>query len=129
METDNNVNKRDTVSRLSSLQKSILSYLQKTPRYNQSATIKGIPGTGDIIDAIGRQRNPATYAAVSKALRRLEDRGLVSSCMPGLAVQGKGLKYFLTDGCPVTGRGMPVIIIGGRKRSAKVPRHHMTIDG
>jgi DNA-binding MarR family transcriptional regulator len=99
METANKETKRNIVSRLSKVQKEILSYLAQTPQpeaLDYGHRIHHLPRTGDIIDALGRPRTPSNYAAISKALKRLEERGLVSSYQSEAAHRGKGLAYALT---------------------------------
>jgi hypothetical protein len=96
METDNKSHQVRNVSRLSKLQKEIRAYLATTPQpepYGEVWLISHLPSTGSIIVALGRERTPSNYAAVSKALRRLEERGLIVGHQATCHLQGKGLRY------------------------------------
>jgi hypothetical protein len=133
METANKGTKQNIVSRLSGVQKEILSYLATTPQpevLGDGYRIHHLPRTGNIIDALGRPRTSSNYTAISKALKRLEERGLVSSYQSEAAHRGKGLAYALTVGEPVTGRFVRCMIQGRPKPKPKAPsRYWKTIDG
>ncbi|WP_445222164.1 hypothetical protein ACKWRH_21100 [Bradyrhizobium sp. Pa8] len=99
-ETTNKIQHENLVSRLSKMQKEIISYLftapQPTPHPSGGLTVYHLPRTGDIIDALGRERTAANFAAVSKALLRLEKRGLIYSYRAELCYwRGKGSGYAL----------------------------------
>jgi len=56
METANKVTDQNFISRLSSMQKDILSYLATSPHPHQEGSdlvVGHLPRTGDIIDALG----------------------------------------------------------------------------
>lgn len=93
-QTANNVSDEKIVSRLSKMQKEILLCLAafKAP---DTAHIGDLPRTGEIIGSLGRPRTTSNYAAVSRALSRLEERGLVRSYRSYLAIRGRGLRYAL----------------------------------
>ncbi|WP_130229040.1 helix-turn-helix domain-containing protein [Bradyrhizobium sp. Leo121] len=98
METDNNVPKRHLISRLSKMQKDILAHLAAAPQPTPSPRGDGmlighLSRTGDIIDALGRERTPSNYAAVSKALDRLNKRGLINAHRAQCCLVGKGYRY------------------------------------
>ena len=82
---------------LSRLQCAILESLPAGNTFHHDeyghAHIGHLPTTGDILEALGRNRTKANYAAVSKALRRLEERGLVVSFDTVIWNRGKGRRY------------------------------------
>ena len=89
---------------ISRLQRDILQVLQAVPenlRPNGDAWghsyIGHLPTTGDIIEALGRSRENKNYAAVSKALMRLEARGLLSSYGSIVRLRGDARRYALSD--------------------------------
>ena len=125
--TANKVPQQTFLSRLSKMQKEIIAFLATTPAPFGN-TLPGLPRTGDIIDALARERTASSYAAISKALRRLEERGLVSSVAPSMALRGKGLRYYLTRGEPTTGRYGVTVMVLSRSKAAKRYRNSMTID-
>jgi len=93
-QTANNLQHENNVSRLSKMQKEILLCLMafKVP---DTEYIGDLPRTGEIIEALGRPRTASNYAVVSRALSRLEERGLVRLYRPYLAARGRGLHYSL----------------------------------
>lgn len=127
MKTANKVSQQTLLSRLSKMQKEIIAFLSRTPP-PLGNTLTGLPGTGDVIDALARQRTASSYASISKALRRLEKRGLISSVAPSTALRGKGLRYYLTRGEPTTGRYGVTVMVLSRSKAAKRYRNSMTID-
>jgi hypothetical protein len=128
MQSDNKGKNETIVSRLSKMQKEILVVLATMPQ-PVGDKITGLPGTGNIIDALRRQRTASSYAAISKALRRLEERGLVSGCRSTVALPGLGLRYYLTRGEPMTGRfGGTIFVLRRSKPTSPRYRNHMTID-
>ena len=100
METDNNVPKRRFISRLSKMQKAILAHLAAAPQPNGDL-IGHLSRTGDIINALGRERTPSSYAAISKALRRLEERGLINAYSAQCRLAGNGYRYAVNPGAHV----------------------------
>jgi DNA-binding transcriptional ArsR family regulator len=76
-QTANNLQHENNVSRLSKMQKEILLCLGpfKAP---DTEYIGDLPRTGEIIEALGRPRTASNYSVVSRALSRLEERGLTS---------------------------------------------------
>ena len=84
----------NVVSRLSRVQKDILAFLATVPPPS-TEDLTAWPTTGDVIEAIGRERNNSNYASVSRALARLADRGLVEAWSSFGHIQGKGHRYRL----------------------------------
>lgn len=86
---------------LSRLQCAILDVLKAvkpspcTPDQWGAEYIGHLPTSGQILEALGRDRTNANYAAVSKALRRLEERRLIVSHRSQLWLRGKALRYAL----------------------------------
>lgn len=97
METANNIQHENLISRLSKVQKEILAYLVTTPQPiphgDDTITVYHLPRTGDVIDALGRKRTPSNYAVVSRALSRLRARGLIFSYCGFLCWRGQGNGY------------------------------------
>jgi len=116
---------QNIVSRLSKMQRQILAYLATTPQ-PVGGRIGALPRTGNIIDALCLARTESNYAVVSRALKRLEERGLVSSYSSIMAARGCGLAYALTAGEPCTGRGVAQYRLSRPK--PRPPRHIRTID-
>jgi len=54
--------------------------------------VKGLPSTGDVIDALGRDRTPANYASVSRSLSRMQSKGLIVGYEVLFSV-GKGYRW------------------------------------
>ena len=87
---------------LSQLQCAILEVLAEVPASPKPTDQYGaryighLPTTGDILTALGRERDNANYAAVSKALARLGKRGLVEAFGSQISTQGKGHRYSLS---------------------------------
>lgn len=99
-ETANNIQQENLISRLSKVQKEILAHLvtaaQPLDQPNEYGTYdtRNVPRTGDIIDTLGRERTPSNYAVVSRALRRLQARGLINVFHSSVFYsQGKGCAY------------------------------------
>jgi hypothetical protein len=81
---------------LSQLQRDILDVLGGFPSYEQALARPGtrrMASTGRVIDALGRDRTNANYAAISKALHRLVERDLVVPFVAQCALPGKGRRY------------------------------------
>ena len=84
---------------LSQLQTAILMVLDAAPHSDRGPDRYGaqyighMPTTGEIMDALGRPKNNTNYAAVSKALRRLEARGLITSYRAQARLRGNALRY------------------------------------
>jgi DNA-binding MarR family transcriptional regulator len=100
--TANNVPMRTRFNRLSQLQKDILTFLATVPSPSLETLdehsriyIAALPTTGRVIEALGRERSAANYAIVSRALARLEQRGLIQGWRSELLVVGKGRRYCL----------------------------------
>jgi len=81
-------------NRLSPMQREIMGYLANCdgPIGNR---IGHLPRTGDIIDAIGRLRTNASFAAVSRSLARLAANGLVDAYHAELRTRGDGSHWSL----------------------------------
>jgi len=84
-------------NRLSALQADILDYLKSEgaagPRPGN--LIGHLPTTGQIVDGIGRDRDKAGFASVSRALDRLQKRGYVVAYRSEVPIRGKGFRYSL----------------------------------
>jgi DNA-binding MarR family transcriptional regulator len=92
----NKVRGPDIINRppLSPMQREILAVLQPAPG---GSSLRGMPGTGEIITAIGRQRDPKHFASVSRSLARLVKAGLVVAWHAELCLPGRGSRYALTE--------------------------------
>jgi len=106
MKTANKIQHENIISRLSKLQKEILAHLvtapQPVPRGDGLLTAYHLPRTGDIIDALGRERTAANFAAVSKAMLRLQGRGLINSYQAVVCHwRGKGSGYAINPNARV----------------------------
>lgn len=90
----NNVPADNDFNRLSPMQREIMRYLANCdgPVGNR---IGHLPRTGDIIDAIGRPRTNASFAAVSRSLARLAAHGLVDAYHAELRTRGDGSHWSL----------------------------------
>lgn len=97
METANIVRQENLISRLSKVQKEILANLA-TFSQPIGTYIGNLPRTGDIIDALGRDRTASNYAVISRALTRLCSRGLISAFHGEIYSQGKGFRYAINPG-------------------------------
>jgi hypothetical protein len=104
METANKVGDENFISRLSKVQKDILAFLATAPQPlyqpNEYGTYNtnNAPRTGDVIDALGRERTPSNYAVVSRAMGRLEARGLINVFHSAVFYRpGKGRCYALSQ--------------------------------
>ena len=91
------VPKQNIDNRLSDLQTQILAYLATTGQPH-GERIGHLPRTGNIVDAVGRERDKAGFAAVSRALSRLEKAGLISAYAPQLTTRGKGYHWAVRNG-------------------------------
>lgn len=124
---------RNRKPELSQLQRAILEVLatagRPEPKEDGSVTIGHLPRVGDVVDALGRRRDKAGFASVSRALLRLERAGLVTSHRGMACTAGKGFHYALagadaiyTDGAR-TGPGQPMIRLsrGPKRRIARRP--------
>ena len=80
--------------RLSAQQRQILRLLELGQAYPKGDDIAHLPRTGDIIDVLKRPRNPVSFASVSRALRLLEQAGLIVS-YPVRGSRGQGRAYAL----------------------------------
>src|SRR5689334_7475553 len=89
-----NTPKQNIDNRLSRLQRDVLAYLA-TVGQPQGDRIGHLPRTGEVVDAIGRNRDKASFTAVSRALSRLEKAGLVAAHRPSIATRGKGSHWAL----------------------------------
>jgi hypothetical protein len=92
---------------LSQLQLAILEFLEtKLPANidpNESVyrywgyNHRHCPRTGEIIDALGRRRDKAGFASVSRALKRLAKANLILCWYSNLSTPGSGANYSLND--------------------------------
>lgn len=81
-------------NRLSELQRRILGILPLEPQpLDGELPLGGLPFVRDVIAALGLKRTRSATASVSRALERLERRGLVSSYRGVLYVPGKALRF------------------------------------
>ena len=84
-------------NRLSALQSDILDFLRSDdatgPR--PGGYIAHLPTTGAIVDGVGRDRDKAGFASVSRALARLCERELVVAYRSAMAIRSKGFRYSL----------------------------------
>jgi hypothetical protein len=112
---------------LSSLQHDILGVLENWPSF-EDATLSA-PGSigcwakpGDIIQALGRSKSPASRAAMSKALLRLHQRGLVARAAGEVAAAGMGFRYVRVANPANAGAGNdgPAIALSPRPRMRAV---------
>lgn len=83
---------------LSQLQRAILEILDRYPSLESSmdggrVDMKGWCRPSDLLDALGRTRRSGERAAISKALSRLCERGLVYKGFGEVASVGKGGRY------------------------------------
>ncbi len=76
------------------LQTAILEYLA-TMGGPEGDRIGHLPRTGDVVDAVGRQRDNAGFATVSRSLARLRRDGRVVAFQPSLLTRGKGFFWAL----------------------------------
>ena len=103
-QTANNISMQNIVSRLSKLQREIVTFLatRPEPRFHRDAydrdmmDLREVPTPSEMIDALGRERNPSNYAVVSRALQRLQRRGLVARGSSEVPSAGRGYRYWLT---------------------------------
>ena len=84
-ESVNNIPEQNIVNRLSKLQRGILSVL---PDADAHAI-----GSGEILRRLDAPVNACTRASVSRALRRLAERGLVLVLVTELCRPGRGYLY------------------------------------
>lgn len=80
---------------LSALQKGILEVLRNQSPQCESQWWRETWRPVDIIAALGRENTASNRVAVSKALSRLIDRGLVDYGRYARATQGMGYRYSL----------------------------------
>lgn len=85
---------------LSELQKNILTVLEEHPKVSRFTGGPLYARPRDIIEALGMANTATSRVSVSKALRRLADRGLVQVYVAQVALQGKGYRYGLTPHSP-----------------------------
>jgi hypothetical protein len=87
--------------KLSALQRAALAFLatqgQPTPCGEGMVSIGHLPCTGDVVDALSRQRDKAGFASVSRALMRLWHRGLVDAYTGQVAARGRGFRWAAAD--------------------------------
>jgi DNA-binding MarR family transcriptional regulator len=104
---------------LSPLQKDILAVLDAWPSYEEATSLRpdsvgdwALPR--DIIARLGRAKSGATRTAISKALLRLYQRGMIARASGELAIAGKSFRYLrITDSRNgFAGNHGPVIISG-----------------
>ncbi|SKA26415.1 MarR family transcriptional regulator [Consotaella salsifontis] len=76
---------------LSTLQRDLLMVLQEYPKPGNYGPKFARPR--DLIAALGLENTAATRAAVSKALRRLAERDLLTVYRAEVRLQGNGYRY------------------------------------
>lgn len=76
---------------LSSLQRDILVALALFPAFEDGRCVWAMPG--EILDTLDRRATPANQVALSKALKRLHERGLVARASGEFADVGKAFRY------------------------------------
>ncbi len=52
---------------------------------------------GEILDAMGQRKTPATRAALSRALRRLAEKRHIDRLITEVALSGRGYRYAVHD--------------------------------
>lgn len=83
-------------NRSSQMQAAILEILADRRAFPPSSSFIGdLPRTGDIVDALGRDRDKAGYASVSRSLNRLWKAGKVHAYSATLYIKGKGYRWSL----------------------------------
>lgn len=82
----------DIANRLPEQQRRILAYLAAYPP-PAGEYIGDLPRTSDVVDALGRARDKAGYASVSRSLSRLWAAGRIESYAPFLATRGFGRRW------------------------------------
>jgi len=100
----NNIPNANLDNRLSPLQRAILGYLRSVSAFGPRGEYIGhLPRTGQIVVGVGKDRDKAATASVSRSLKRLCASGLVVAYSPSICTQGMGLHYALAsdDGKPV----------------------------
>src|SRR4051812_2139394 len=114
----------------SGFQKEILAVLASFPSYEQTADgdLSKWATPRDIRSKLGRANTPTNRVALSKALRRLHELGLVARASGEVAAVGQAFRYVLITDAKNAGAGNagPTSTIAGRTRpAARVlkPRH------
>ncbi|MCG2673093.1 hypothetical protein XI06_12990 [Bradyrhizobium sp. CCBAU 11434] len=82
------------------LQDKIMEVLANFPSYEQTTVgdLSGWAMPGDIRKQLGRENTAATRVALSKALKRLHERGLVARASGEIAAVGQAFRYVrITD--------------------------------
>jgi hypothetical protein len=105
---------------LSPLQKDILALLEEIPAFEEqpNGIISGWATPRQMLAALDRPPTPSNRAALSKALLRLYERGLVARASSELASVGKSFRY-VRIGDPKNarvGNSGPKMVIGHRPR-------------
>jgi hypothetical protein len=93
MKPVNNISRRNIDNRFE-VQRRILAYLA-TVEPPRGGYIGNLPGTGEVVDALGLPRNKCSYASVSRSLARLCASGKVERYYTERAGQGKGARWAL----------------------------------
>jgi hypothetical protein len=111
-------------SGLSSLQRQILDVLASFPSYEEVArshTVSGWARPGDILAALRGPPTPSNRSSLSKALKRLYERGLIARASGELAMRGKAFCYVrITDDKNAgAGNDGPVAILQSAKRKMR----------
>lgn len=82
----------NVTNRTSVVQRDILVFLDDYPPPD-SSYIGHLPRTRDIVDALGRHRDKAAYASVSRSLRRLWEAGRINAYQGVMASPGYGHRW------------------------------------
>lgn len=89
-------------NRLSAQQVDVLTFLARSIGQQFG------PKIGEIVDGVGRRRDKAGFASISRTVNRLRSVGLVAGYTNGFRQRGDGLFWELTDeGRQVVSRLLP----------------------
>ena len=92
-----NISHENIDNRSSQMQAAILEILADRRAVPPTSSFIGdLPRTGDIVDALGRSRDKAGYASVSRSLKRLWKAGKVQAYSSILCARGNGYRWSLT---------------------------------
>ena len=80
---------------LGKLQLDILRALEDYPRVRREGAVPSAARPRDLLTDLGREPTPANRVAMSRALGRLVERGLVEAWRAACHMPGKGSKYLL----------------------------------
>lgn len=97
--TDSKIPNRNIDNRLSPLQLEILCYLSSIQAHGCiDGRIGHLPRTGAVVEGVGRHKDKAGYASVSRSLKRLMQSGHIAGYYSQLCTRGKGMHYALIGG-------------------------------